>query len=139
MLKPLDNSSKHLLFRGGLLFSTQLMPRAKIFIGWTTVDSVKLANKLAADLVAARLAACVQVDGPMVSHYAWQGKQAHTKEWRLWIKFSSRQKLAIGKWLRIHHPYSTPQWLAVEAATVAKPYREWVLENSGKPLKPKKR
>jgi len=44
MLKPLDNSSKHLLFRGGLLFSTQLMPRAKIFIGWTTVDSVKLAT-----------------------------------------------------------------------------------------------
>ena len=106
------------------------MPRAKILVGWTTVNSAPLARKFAAGLVAARLAACVQVDGPIVSHYEWNGKQTKSKEWRLWIKFSSPQAQAIEDWLCANHPYSTPQWLAVDAAIVAEPYRQWLLENT---------
>jgi periplasmic divalent cation tolerance protein len=117
----------------------RVMPRVKILVGWTTVDSAPAAKKIATGLIAARLAACVQVDGPIVSHYVWQGKQSTSKEWRLWIKFPSTQSHAIEKWLRAHHPYSTPQWLAVEVAEVAKPYQKWLLENSGGMTKPKKR
>jgi periplasmic divalent cation tolerance protein len=75
----------------------------------------------------------------MRSYYQWQGKPTRAKEWRLWIKFSSHQTRAIEQWLRENHPYSTPQWLAVEATTVSKPYREWILESTSRPTRRKKR
>lgn len=102
------------------------MPTKKIFVGWTTVASAAAAHKLSAALVKARLATCVQVDGPITSHYRWQGRQERTKEWRLWVKFPANKAKALEAWLNAHHPYSTPQWLAVEAKIVAKSYRQWV-------------
>jgi periplasmic divalent cation tolerance protein len=137
-LKPARRRAIYLLFSNVLLFSAKVMPRAKILVGWTTVDSARRAKQLAAGLVAARLAACVQVDGPIASHYVWKGKQTRTKEWRLWIKFSSLQARALEDWLRTYHLYSTPQWLAVEAVEVAKPYREWIMESTGARRTPKK-
>jgi len=115
------------------------MPREKILIGWTTVNSATAANKLAAGLVAARLAACVQVDGPVASHYIWKSKPERTREWRIWVKFSAKQAKAVETWLKKNHPYSTPQWLAVEAATVAEPYRKWILKNTHKARSAKKK
>ena len=85
---------------------------------------------MAAGLVAARLAACVQVDGPIRSHYIWEGRAEKSREWRLWVKFPSSRARAVEAWLKQHHPYSTPQWLAVPAARVAEPYRAWALENT---------
>ncbi len=103
------------------------MPAPKILIGWTTLDSAAAAHKLAAGLIAARLAACAQVDGPITSHYLWKGKQERTKEWRIWVKFPAKNAKKIEAWLKTNHPYSTPQWLAVEVAAVAEPYRRWVM------------
>jgi periplasmic divalent cation tolerance protein len=114
-----------------MLFSANAdMATNKILVGWMTVDSAAAAEKLAAGLVAARLAACAQVDGPVTSHYIWQGKQERAKEWRVWVKFTASRAKDIEAWLKAHHPYSTPQWLAVEAAVVAESYREWVVENT---------
>ncbi len=106
------------------------MSKPRILIGWTTVDSARVAGQIAVGLVAAKLAACTQVDGPVTSHYRWQGKQAHAKEWRIWVKFPAPKARKIAAWLKAHHPYSTPQWLAVEAKAVSEQYRKWVLQNS---------
>jgi periplasmic divalent cation tolerance protein len=103
------------------------MPREKIHLGWTTASSAAAAKKLAAGLVAARLAACAQVDGPITSHYRWADNQRQSKEWRVWVKFPARHEKKIEAWLAAHHPYSTPQWVAI-AAAVTEPYREWVDE-----------
>jgi uncharacterized protein involved in tolerance to divalent cations len=48
----------------------------------------------------------------------------------VWVKFTASRAKDIEAWLKAHHPYSTPQWLAVEAAVVAESYREWVVENT---------
>jgi periplasmic divalent cation tolerance protein len=115
------------------------MPHPKILLGWTTVDSAHQAKVLAAGLIAARLAACVQIDGPVTSHYIWKGKPTRAKEWRLWIKFLPRHTRVIEQWLHANHPYSTPQWLAVEADEVSKSYFNWMLENTGGAKARKKR
>jgi len=115
------------------------MPQEKILVGWTTVNSAAVANKLAAGLVAARLAACVQVDGPITSHYSWNGKKERAKEWRLWVKSPTKHAKKLEAWLVAHHPYSTPQWLAVEAAAISQPYRKWVMENTRNPLSARRR
>ena len=107
----------------------------KIFIGWTTVDSATAAEKVARGVVAARLASCAQVDGPVTSHYIWEGKQKRATEWRVSVKFTSKRAAELEKWLVANHPYSVPQWLAIPASKVAEPYRKWVLETTNGPIK----
>ena len=106
------------------------MPLDKILIGWTTVDSATAAEKLAAGLVSARLAACVAVDGPVTSHYWWEGKQERAEEWRLTVKFPVRRAEDVANWLAANHPYSVPQWIAVEADAVSEAYRDWVIASA---------
>ena len=48
--------------------------RSAMLIAWTTVGTSAEAERLASDVVAAGLAACVQVEGPIASHFRWEGK-----------------------------------------------------------------
>jgi periplasmic divalent cation tolerance protein len=110
------------------------MPQQKILVGWTTVDSAEIANKLAVGLTATRLAACVIVDGPVTSHYWWENEQLRATEWRLWVKFPADRSNEIFAWLRGHHPYAVPQWVVVEAAAVSEPYRDWIVTSTRHPF-----
>jgi periplasmic divalent cation tolerance protein len=47
----------------------------------TTIDSREAAQKIAEAIVSKRLAACVQVSGPITSTYWWQGKIEQAEEW----------------------------------------------------------
>lgn len=47
----------------------------------TTIDSREAAQKIADALVSQRLAACVQVSGPITSTYWWEGKMEQAQEW----------------------------------------------------------
>ena len=97
-------------------------------VGWTTVASEETARELAQGLVKARLAACVQISSPITSVYVWQGKQEETQEWRLTVKFPSSNALALEEWLKAHHPYKVPQWVALQAQLVSLDYLQWALE-----------
>ena len=52
----------------------------------STVASLEDADRLAAILLEESLAACVQIDGPIRSHYRWQGQTHCDQEYRLMIK-----------------------------------------------------
>ena len=95
-------------------------------VGWTTVGSGRQAHKLAQELITAGLVACVQVDAPHISHYVWHKNYERAKEWRLWVKFLRKNNKAIESWLIENHPYSTPQWLALEANLAGRAYGKWV-------------
>lgn len=92
----------------------------------TTVASAAEAERLAAQAVQARVAACVQVE-PVTSHYVWRGAQHADAEWRLVCKTLPRAVPALRAWLRAHHPYEVPQLLthAVEAEA---DYAQWVAQ-----------
>ena len=45
-----------------------------MLLAWTTVATPEDAARLARGAVEAGLAACVQVEGPVVSHYRWEGR-----------------------------------------------------------------
>ncbi len=91
----------------------------------TTVDDEKTAHRLAEQLVDARLAACVQVSPPVVSHYRWQGKQERAREYRLEIKTLAEVADAAVAWLREHHPYDTPEVVMLDAGADAA-YAAWM-------------
>lgn len=101
-----------------------------LMIGWTTVETAEQADALAAGLVRDRLAACVQIDAAVTSHYIWQGKTEAACEIRIWIKFPEDRAAALEAWLDRNHPYDTPKWIAVTADHVHPGYHTWAIEQT---------
>lgn len=91
----------------------------------TTVASREQGLALARAILAARLAACVQVDEqPITSIYRWQGVLCESSEYRVTIKTRPEAEAALQALVAAQHPYEVPQWLV--ATTVASPgYAEW--------------
>ncbi len=104
-----------------------------LLIGWTTVAQRADADTLAADTVALGLAACVQIDGPIVSHYRWEGKAERAEEFRLTFKFLPEHAVALERHLRDRHPYRTPEWIVVHADHVTEKYLSWAKANPSNP------
>jgi periplasmic divalent cation tolerance protein len=101
-----------------------------LLIGTTTVSARSDADRLARALIGTRLAACVQIDGPITSIYHWQDKLETTGEFRLTIKFPAANAAALDTWLHANHPYDTPEWVVVRAEIVAEKYLSWARSNS---------
>ncbi|MEY3828779.1 MAG: Divalent-cation tolerance protein CutA [Verrucomicrobiota bacterium] len=98
-----------------------------VLVAWTTLPSKEEAETLAAAAVAARLAACAQVEGPLRSHFIWEGVAQAEEEFRVTFKLAAAQEAALRTWVHGRHPYAVPQWLAVPATHVSPAYQAWVL------------
>ena len=104
-----------------------------MFIAWTTVAGRADAERIAADAVAGNLAVCVQIDGPIVSHYRWQGRAERAEEFRLLFKCLPGQLAALEQRVLTAHPYDTPEWIVVRAEKVGEKYLSWARANSSTP------
>ncbi len=96
-----------------------------MLLAWTTVATSEDASRLARGAVEAHLAACVQVDGPVASHYRWGGKVESAQEYRLMFKFLPELAAGLETWILARHPYDTPEWVVVRAAHVSEKYLSW--------------
>jgi len=96
----------------------------------TTVESTKDADELARLLVDQSLAACVQIDGPIVSHYRWAGKVERAEEYRLTIKTTRDAWPRLQEKLAKAHPYDEPQIIMMGAADSSDGYRAWVVDQT---------
>ena len=92
----------------------------------TTVERREDAERIARELVQRRLAACVQVVGPIASTYRWRGKIETAQEWQCWAK--SRRNLydEIERSIRELHPYEVPEILAVPVLAGSADYLAWL-------------
>jgi periplasmic divalent cation tolerance protein len=92
----------------------------------TTTETKEQAQKIAQYLVEQKLAACVQVTGPIESIYRWKGKIETATEWLCLIKtredFFDKAEAAIKKL----HPYETPEIIAVPIVKGSKEYLNWL-------------
>lgn len=104
-----------------------------MFIAWTTVTTRTDADRLAAEVVRQGLAVCVQIEGPLVSHYIWKGQPERSEEFRLTLKCLPGRLAALEAHVLAHHPYETPEWLAVRAEHVGEKYLSWANANSSSP------
>jgi periplasmic divalent cation tolerance protein len=101
-----------------------------LLLGWTTFATRDEADKLARSLVEHRLAACVQIEGPITSVYPWNGQLARSEEFRLCVKFMADQAHKVENHILTRHPYETPEWITVRAENVSEKYLSWVKANS---------
>ena len=92
----------------------------------TTVDSEEAAEQLARGITGARLAACVQIVGPIKSLYWWHGELEDAREWQLVIKTTSERLPALEAHIKANHSYETPEITATEIPWGSREYLDWI-------------
>jgi periplasmic divalent cation tolerance protein len=94
----------------------------------TTTEHREDADRIAQTLVDARLAACVQIEGPITSTYRWKGRVETSPEWRCTAKTRRDLFEQIDRAIREIHPYEVPQILAVPIVAGSQSYLDWLGE-----------
>ncbi|MGE3771859.1 MAG: divalent-cation tolerance protein CutA [Gammaproteobacteria bacterium] len=93
---------------------------------YCTCPDEAVARRLAEGLVAAQLAACVNIVPGLTSVYRWQGEIQTGAEVLLLIKTDVAHYPALEEQLKREHPYELPELIAVPLATGSRPYLEWL-------------
>jgi periplasmic divalent cation tolerance protein len=83
---------------------------------------------IARKLVEARLAACVQIGGPIRSTYWWEGKVEEADEWLCIIKTRKDLYPEVEKSIRQLHSYIVPEILALPIVAGNPDYLQWLGE-----------
>jgi len=96
------------------------------FLVLVTAPDQRTARGLAQIILESRLAACVNLIPSVESHYWWKGKLEAGMEILMLIK-TTREKLArLERLVLKHHPYNTPEFLAVPLAAGNSRYLGWL-------------
>lgn len=85
------------------------------------------AEDLAAALVEAHVAACVNILAPVRSVYRWQGRVCRDDEALLLIKHPADGFEALRAAVLARHPYELPEIVAVDLDRGHPPYLDWLL------------
>jgi periplasmic divalent cation tolerance protein len=92
----------------------------------TTTANKEDAAKIAAALVEKRLAACVQIVGPVHSIYRWEGKVEQAEEWQCLIKSRPDLFFAVEQVIKNIHPYEIPEIIALTIVAGSADYLQWL-------------
>jgi periplasmic divalent cation tolerance protein len=92
----------------------------------TTCEYQADAEKIAEDLIHKNLAACVQVIGPIVSTYRWQGNIEKAQEWICFIKTKRKLYPELESAITAIHPYETPEIIALPIIAGSSRYLNWL-------------
>jgi periplasmic divalent cation tolerance protein len=96
----------------------------------TTTASAEEARRIGTALVERRLAACVQIVGPVESVYRWQGKIETANEWQCQIKTRQSKYTAVEAAIRELHTYEVPEILAIPINDASPAYRQWLIDET---------
>jgi periplasmic divalent cation tolerance protein len=93
----------------------------------TTVDSRAEAVELAHAAVEARLAACAQVTGPIVSAYWWEEGIERAEEWLIMLKLPADRFDDLAGFLGERHSYDEPEIIAMPIVAGTPGYLDWLM------------
>jgi periplasmic divalent cation tolerance protein len=92
----------------------------------TTVGLKEAAEKLAQQLVDRRLAACVNIVGPIRSIYRWKDKVHNEQEYLLLIKTTSEHAVQLQSAFKVLHPYDLPECVHLPIESGSEEYLAWL-------------
>jgi len=95
-----------------------------------TAGSEDQATSIAQALVGERLAACVNIVGPIRSIYRWQGEVHDDSEHLMLIKTRASLVSKVERRVRKLHSYEVPEVIALSIVGGSKPYLEWLLDST---------
>ena len=94
----------------------------------TTTGAKEDADRIAVELIEQRLAACVQVSGPITSCFRWQGNVETASEWMCTIKTTDEAYDRVEELIRNLHPYDEPEIIVVPIVAGSQGYLRWLRE-----------
>jgi periplasmic divalent cation tolerance protein len=92
----------------------------------TNVASDEEAARIARTLVERRLAACVNIIGPVRSFYRWQGEMHEASERTLLIKTVDRDFERLKDAIQEMHSYELPEVIAFDISRGLDAYLNWI-------------
>lgn len=102
----------------------------------TTTATREEAQRLARTVLERRLAACVQVVGPVESQYWWKGVVERSEEWLCIIKTTRRAYPALERAVTEAHPYEVPEITALPVVEGSTAYLAWIAAEVSGPDRP---
>ena len=91
----------------------------------TTADSDEHAERIVDAVLAAKLAACLQLM-PIKSCYVWEGRIARDNEVLILIKAKSADYDDLTACIRAAHTYEVPEIARLDIAAGAQSYLDWI-------------
>ena len=98
---------------------------------YCTVPDEETARAIAHRIVEARLAACVNLLGPIHSVYRWEGKVEAADEWALIAKTVASSFRSLRDRIRALHPYDCPCIVALPVTGGWPAFLDWIRAETG--------
>jgi periplasmic divalent cation tolerance protein len=96
----------------------------------TNAPDREAARRLADGLVAARLAACVNLLSECTSVYRWKGAVETATEIPVLIKTRASLFPEVEAFIVKHHPYEVPEAIAFPIERASAAYLEWLIKET---------
>ena len=100
---------------------------------YTTFAKLEDAKSVGEALVAARLAACVNIFPGMLSIYEWKGKREHAEEVAMIIKTRATLAEAVMAETKRLHPYEVPALIVLSTEGGSEDYCRWIFGQTAEP------
>lgn len=102
------------------------MAEAPLVVVFVTAPNEGEARRIGHTLVDERLAACVNVIGPVRSIYRWEGQVQEEAEHLLVMKARREDVEALDARVRALHSYDLPEVVALDVVAGSAAYLDWV-------------
>lgn len=116
--------------------NAQRLTEEGFIVALTTAPDGRVARRMAQRVVEERLAACVNIVGPMKSVFRWRGGVEQAEEHLLVMKTTVDCTPALGARIEELHPYETPEFLSLPAVGGVRAYLEWIVNSVEPPAAP---
>ncbi|MFA5189077.1 MAG: divalent-cation tolerance protein CutA [Verrucomicrobiia bacterium] len=93
---------------------------------FVTAASRREARRIARSLLEQRLVACANIIPDVESHYWWEGKIDHAREWLLVMKTRRSRFRAVERAVKQLHSYQVPEIIALPLAAGQADYLRWM-------------
>lgn len=100
----------------------------EITVVMTSVGTEQQAVEISEELIARRLATCVNIVPCLRSIYRWKGKICEDTEYLLFVKTPKRLFDRVSAAIREFHSYELPEILALPVHAAEENFQRWVLD-----------
>lgn len=100
----------------------------KITLVMTSVGTEQQAVEISEELIARRLATCINIVPCLRSIYRWKGKVCEDTEYLLLVKTPEKLFDQVSSAIREYHSYELPEILAVPVSAAEENFHKWVLQ-----------
>lgn len=108
--------------------------KIKFVLVYVTASDQAEARHIGQALLRERLVACINLLGPVESHYWWKGKLETGHEWLLLAKTRATLGTAVIKRVKTLHSYTTPCVVALPLQKGNQDFLKWIAAETRAPV-----